>query len=93
MNSIDGTITPVDGDIYYYETMEELDAHEVDGDRRRAQMAMLNARFVALFLIVFIGTLLFVFRSSLILQVLSVLVSLVLLCGWYLYDLLELCDD
>jgi membrane-bound ClpP family serine protease len=93
VNKINTTITPVQGDIYYYETMEELDAHEVEGDRRRARMAMLNARLVGLLLIGLIAALLYVFRFSPMLQVLSVVGTLLLLLSWYLYDLLELCDD
>jgi len=93
MSSTSGTIAPVEGDIYYYETMQELDAHEVDGDRRRAKQARMNARLLGLFLLVAIVGLLVVFRSSLMLQLGSVIISTGLLCAWYLYDLLELCDD
>jgi len=73
--------------------MAELDSHEVDGDRRRAQLAMLHARVLGMILLGLIGVLLYYFRSSVVLQVLSVAGTLSVLCAWYLYDLLELCDD
>ncbi len=93
MSTISGVIAPADGDIYYYETMAELDAHEVDGDQRRARMAKLSAMLLGmLFLVVLVG-MLFVFSGQPVLQLASVVFASLAVGVWYLCDLLELCDD
>jgi len=88
-----GVIAPSDGDIYYYETMAELDAHEVEGDQRRAKLARLGNKLVGYCLIALIIGAAIIFRATLVLQIGAVLAACSLAVGWSLYRLLELCDD
>lgn len=92
MNSVSGVIAPSDGDIYYFETLAELDEYIEYEDMGQARSAKSRASLITIAWLAACALVFFTLKGT----GWSLLGLLLVPLAWIVYnlvELLELCDD